>query len=195
MSYIQQLSHFGQHQTRMLRRLSMFTLRTTSDSHMRSQFSLFMSLPSRLGESAYTIAYNQSRKGYDQDVACTTSLSQLPPHFWARSRLHACAYSGQASQCGLRSGRLLRLLLNGYLVLQGKMHLRTAQSKDFLKLLARERLGTCWAKYPFMPRRWPEEEGGLCEAGVPQRPRGRGDAQWICAYIHIYIYISIHTHR
>ena len=38
---------------------------------------------------------------------------------------------------------------NGYLVLQGNMHFRTARSKKFLKLLARKRLGTRWAKYPF----------------------------------------------
>ena len=46
--------------------------------------------------------------------------------------------------------------LNGSLVLQGNIPLRTSQFKH-LKLLARERLGTRWAKYPFsrcrqMPR-------------------------------------------
>ena len=39
--------------------------------------------------------------------------------------------------------------LNGYLVLQGNIPLRTAQFKHIVKLLARERLGTRWAKYPF----------------------------------------------
>ena len=39
--------------------------------------------------------------------------------------------------------------LNGYLVLQGNIHFSTAQFKLFLKLLARKRLGTRWAKYLF----------------------------------------------
>ena len=39
--------------------------------------------------------------------------------------------------------------LNGYLVLQANIHFRTSQSKHILKLLARKRLGTRWAKYPF----------------------------------------------
>ena len=38
--------------------------------------------------------------------------------------------------------------LNGYLVLQGNIPLRTSHFKDILKLLARKRLGTRWAKYP-----------------------------------------------
>ena len=38
--------------------------------------------------------------------------------------------------------------LNGYLVLQGNIPFGTAQSKYILKLLARTRLGTHWAKYP-----------------------------------------------
>ena len=45
---------------------------------------------------------------------------------------------------------LIRIpVLKLILVLQGKIHPRTAQSKHFLKLLARERLGTRRAKYPF----------------------------------------------
>ena len=39
--------------------------------------------------------------------------------------------------------------LNGYLVLQGNIPLRTAQFKHTLKLLARKMPGTRWAKYPF----------------------------------------------
>ena len=39
--------------------------------------------------------------------------------------------------------------LNGYVILQGNIHFRTAQFKHFLNLLARKRLGTRWAKYPF----------------------------------------------
>ena len=38
---------------------------------------------------------------------------------------------------------------NGYLALQGNIHFRTAQFKQFLKLLARKTLGTSWAKYLF----------------------------------------------
>ena len=38
--------------------------------------------------------------------------------------------------------------LTGYLVLQGNIPFRTAQFKHFIKLLARKRLGSSWAKYP-----------------------------------------------
>ena len=43
--------------------------------------------------------------------------------------------------------------LNGYLVLQGNIPLRTSQLKHVVKLLATERLGIHWAKYPFSRRR------------------------------------------
>ena len=39
--------------------------------------------------------------------------------------------------------------------------MRTSQLKHILKLLARERLGTRWAKYPFSRRRLPSESGTL----------------------------------
>ena len=42
---------------------------------------------------------------------------------------------------------------HGYLVLQGNTPFRTAQSKQFLKLLARKQLGTRWAQYPLSRRR------------------------------------------
>ena len=37
----------------------------------------------------------------------------------------------------------------GYLALKGNTHLRAASRKLSLELLAREGLGTHWAKYPF----------------------------------------------
>ena len=43
---------------------------------------------------------------------------------------------------------------NWHLVLQGNIPSRTSQLKHILKLLARERLGTRWAKYPFSRCRW-----------------------------------------
>ena len=43
---------------------------------------------------------------------------------------------------------LMGTQLNGYLVLQGNLNLRTARFEHFPKVLARERLGTRWAKYP-----------------------------------------------
>ena len=51
-------------------------------------------------------------------------------------------------------GRLavLGTWLNGYLALQGNTRfiiIRIAESKHVLKLVARKRLGTRWAKYPF----------------------------------------------
>ncbi len=44
---------------------------------------------------------------------------------------------------------LMGTYLNGYLALQRNIPSRTAQFKQFLELLARKRLGTHWAKYPF----------------------------------------------
>ena len=38
---------------------------------------------------------------------------------------------------------------NGHQVLQGNIHFGTARLKTILELLARQKLGTCWAKYPF----------------------------------------------
>ena len=39
--------------------------------------------------------------------------------------------------------------LNGYLVFQGNIPSRTSQLKHVVKLLARKKPGTRWAKYPF----------------------------------------------
>ena len=50
--------------------------------------------------------------------------------------------------CLGRDARSTRHRLDGYLVLQGNIPLRTSQVKHVLKLLARKRLGTRWAKYP-----------------------------------------------
>ena len=44
---------------------------------------------------------------------------------------------------------LMGTYLNGHLVLQGNIPLRTSRFKRILKLFARKRLGTRWAKYPF----------------------------------------------
>ena len=44
---------------------------------------------------------------------------------------------------------LMGTKLNGYLVLQGNIPLRTSPFMHILKLLARNILGTRWAKYPF----------------------------------------------
>ena len=44
---------------------------------------------------------------------------------------------------------LMGTQLNGYLVLQGNIPFRTAQSKHVVELLARKRRSTRWAKYPF----------------------------------------------
>ena len=54
-----------------------------------------------------------------------------------------------AAPSEVRGSTFCRHRLNGYLVLHGNIPLRTAQSKHILKLLARERLGTSWAKHPF----------------------------------------------
>ena len=40
--------------------------------------------------------------------------------------------------------------LNGYLVLQGSMPLRTSQFEHVLKLPGRKRLGARWAKYIYI---------------------------------------------
>ena len=59
---------------------------------------------------------------------------------------------------------------NGYLVLQGSVPLRTSHFKHVLKLLARKRLGTRWAKYPL----------SRCREGAG-RPGRRARAPQVCA--------------
>ena len=61
-----------------------------------------------------------------------------------------CAYAA----CWLLIGTgFMGTWLNGYLVLQGNIPLRSVETKHVLKLLAGERLGTRWAKYPLARRR------------------------------------------
>ena len=55
------------------------------------------------------------------------------------------ARRGRISACLFCTG-VMGTWLNGYLVLQGNIPLRTSRFRHIPKLLARERLGTCWAK-------------------------------------------------
>ena len=77
----------------------------------------------------------------------------------SRGQIPAMANPEALALCtGTTPGRLpafFRHQLNGvpsimgYLVLQGVIPLSTSLFKHFLKLLARKKLGTRWAKYPF----------------------------------------------
>ena len=61
-----------------------------------------------------------------------------------------------------RGAGLTGTWFNGYLVLQGSTHFRTARYKAVLESLARERLGTRWSRYPFS--RWRPQTGGWRDA-------------------------------
>ena len=70
--------------------------------------------------------------------------------------------------CLYRHRRNGYLVINGYLVLRGDIPWRTSTSKHIVKLLARKRIGTRWAKYLFSRHR-------------SENPRGlmfRGGAAW-----------------
>ena len=60
--------------------------------------------------------------------------------------------------------------LNGYLVLKGSIPLRASQLTHIPKLLARKRLGTEWARYPFSRCR--------PASAAPRRARGRPQTLW-----------------
>ena len=80
--------------------------------------------------------------------------------------------------------------MTGYLVLQANMPVRTSQFQNILKLLARERLGTRWAKYPFSRcrhilriHRTKNPESRFAGGGVRWAPRKSSpyDCEWgIC---------------
>ena len=80
---------------------------------------------------------------------------------------------GVASEPAERPSRAaFRHRLHGHLVLQGTVALRTSQSKHILRLLARKRLGTRWAKYPFS---WCQAFCGPgCDSAPTQTSRLRG---------------------
>ena len=73
------------------------------------------------------------------------------------------------------------LALNGYLVLQGHIPSRTSQLEHVLELPARKRLGTRWAKYPFigfsngtLQRRYSRTKYSRCRLAAPGGGDGSG---------------------
>ena len=92
----------------------------------------------------------------------------------------------------------LRHWLNGYLVIQGNIPFGTAPFKQFLELLARKRLGTRWAKYPFSRCRTTSAGGGRGAPSSSTRPSERGailcgHASWRNTYIQVNISIWYYT--
>ena len=94
---------------------------------------------------------------------------------------------------------LMGTQLDGYPVLQGNVHFTTAQFNRFLKLLARKKLHTHWAKYPFSQCRIRATAGFRKEKAETLGGALRGLLKYICItyiyiYIYTYIYIYIHIH-
>ena len=121
------------------------------------------------------------------------ALPARPGHETSRSRAQETACCRGAWVWPARFGTgLLGTYLNGYLVLQAKIHFRTAQIKQFLKLLARKRLGTVGPSTRLAgAERWPPtsapgqaafrcRHGGSdadCEGAGGSQGEGAGGAQ------------------
>ena len=80
----------------------------------------------------------------------------------------------------MRAGFLFRRRLNGYLALQGNKHVGTARLKHFLEVLARERLGTRWAKYPFSRCRICQSRRSQARGGGSVGAQSRQDRSLTC---------------
>ena len=108
--------------------------------------------------SYHIISYNiisDQIISHTSSVQCSSSCVPAPPSTLVRQHRLACRAAViikailPEPDWSRKLGKGIRHRLNGYLALQGNVHLRTAWFKHLLELPAREGLGTHWAKYPF----------------------------------------------
>ena len=152
--------------------------------------------------SVYTYVTTLHNRSVLPKTTTIPYTSRYTTHCYRHRRVDAAVVPTEANSVTRVSTGFMGTQLNGYLVLQGNIPLRTSQFEQILKLLARKRLGTRWAKFTLgevhvqpVPKRVAPR--GLRDVGVVVEgrllarlvaPHLHPSARYVCMYIYIYIY-------